>query len=217
MTENFEQPKSPSESPELDLEKKKFTKRVAELFEVGLESNDIYAYHGTTAEAIKYLATHGRLPSSGSYGAEVFYVPEGIGSSEGDQQHAEHYASWNALKYFILERIPFRPSNMEKLMYMFDDEDLENEFLEEAAKHGVNKRQLHNLIREAERTRKGVLVTLSRKMVADFEERAGVDVDQRSVITPQGLPIEYITGIEPLGQYEWDELEKLQKEADKKS
>lgn len=206
---------SEKESFDPDREKEfalEYKKRIAELFEIGLDSNDIYAWHGTTIEAIQHLARTGKLPASGSYGAELFYVPEGIGSHEGDQQHAEVYAQWNATKYYILERLKFKPGDMEKFMYMFDDDKLLNEFIHEAMEHGMDKKDVRHLIREAEVKRKGVLVTLSKRMKEDFEEKADVADDQRSVITSDGLPLDYITGIEPLGQYEWEELEKLQQE-----
>lgn len=185
-------------------------KRIAQLFEIGLNSDDVYAWHGTTIEAIQHLAETGKLPASGSYGDKFFYVPEGIGSYEGDQQQAETYAGINAVKYYLLNKLTFKPRNMENFMHMFVNDELFDEFIQEATENGMTEKDIRRIIREAEARRKGVLLTLSKRLKEDFEEISEGFGDEHCVITQGGFSIDYITGIEPLGQYEWEELEKLQ-------
>ena len=89
------------------------------------------------------------------------------------------------------------------------EEKFWEEFVAEAAQHGVDKRTINRLFREAEITRKGVVISISKRVKEDFEVKP-VDRDQKSIVTLSGLTIDYITGIEPLGKYEWEELEKIQ-------
>lgn len=203
-----------------DPEKEKFAKDVFQLFKVGLDSKDIYAFHGTTIEAIQYLSKHGTMPHSQFYGKEFYYAQLNPKSRkdvdfnyESQLEHAEFYAEWNVWKYYVLERLGFVPSDMSGFMYMDIDgqgDRLYKEFLEEAEEHGVNDEAVRSLIKEAENNRKGVVVTLSKGVKKDFKE-AEVDEDQRSISTPSGLPIKYITGIKPLGEYEKELLEQMGK------
>lgn len=203
-----------------DLEKGKFAKEVFQLSKIGLESEDIYAFHGTTIEAIQYLSQHGTMPHSQFYGREFYYAQLNPKSRkevdfdyESQLEHAEFYAEWNVWKYYVLERIGFVPSNMSGFMYMEIDgqgDRLYKEFLEEAAEHGISEETIRKLIEEAQNSRKGVVVTLSKRVKKDFKETK-VDTDQRSISAPSGLPIEYITGIEPLGEYERGILEEMGK------
>ena len=194
----------------------KFGSQVSRLFEEGLNSEDVYAYHGTSIEALTHLAKSGRLPSNGSYGTDLFIAPVIPGEDQLD--HAKVYANWNGAKYYVLESLPFRPKNMERFMWLISDPDPEDpklkEVFEEAAQHGIDEDKLKQLVKEGNASRKGVVLSLSRKLIEDFKEEPDPDApsadDQKKITLKDGLPIDYITGIEPIGQYEWDELVKIQ-------
>jgi hypothetical protein len=187
-----------------------FSMEVSRLFELGIQDTP-YAWHGTSVDAILYLAEHGELPASGSSGSEFFFAPEYLAPGE-QEEHGKHYAWWNASKVYITQKLPFEVKDKERFMYMFEDDELLESFIkEEASPHGITEEQLVGLFKETTAQCEGVLLGISSSITQDFKEGAFAGKDQKSVIIPQGgLPIKYITGIEALGQYEWDQLITVQ-------
>jgi hypothetical protein len=193
---------SPAESTSIEINERVWQEKIKELFAIGLDSDDVYAYHGTSVGAIKFLAQHGKLPNTGSH-SDFFYVPADTKDWEED---VKFYAAWSAERYALLERLPFTPSDMHTFMYMYDDSEMFDKFVKEAATYGLTRNQLLTWMDEIKKSNKGVIITLSRQLVKDYQETRSLD-DEGSVAAV--LDIKYITGIEPCGQVEWDELKKI--------
>ncbi|MEA3464360.1 MAG: hypothetical protein U9R14_04815 [Patescibacteria group bacterium] len=201
-----------------------YNKRVAKLFETGLNSEDIHGWHGTSIEAILYLAKHGRLPVSGLYEDTLYYAPKESLSIKA-QDHASMYANDLAKEYFVLNQLPFEVKNRELFSGIFDHENYDDEtrklveddlkkfIAEEVIPNNFDENTFRNLVREANK-RKGVIISLSERITQDYEEHGGDDMDleDMSIQTKKGLPIQYITGIVPLGLTERKELEKIKQQ-----
>lgn len=215
----------PSASDQESREKNDFPyiHKVAELFEKGLDvDEEAYGYHGTSIEAIEHLARTGVLPSTASYGGRFYFIPQGVTVAFGqtDEEHAESYSEINAQKAYVLSRLPFRPSDMETFHNLFDapDETDMEIFFEEAEKHNFSRGDLSKLLTECRKQkRRGIVLTLSPKIKEEFKVEEDVDSEQRSIATEGGLPIEFITGIDPRGEYEYGVMMKIQEYADKLS
>lgn len=187
-----------------------FPKMVANLFESGLQRQDIGGFHGTTIEAIRHLANFGTLPTTGTY-ADVFYFAQIDDKNQAQDQikRATAYAEWNAKKRFILDRLPFKPKDPEVFMYALASDKLYDEIALESISHGMTKDQLARLFNSANSSnRRGVLLSLSSDILQ--LPLSHEDENQSSTVIPGGLSINYINGIEPLGQYEWDVLVEMQ-------
>ncbi len=207
-----------------------YEKKVAELFEAGLDSEDVFGYHGTSIEAMQKLAETGRLPNGGRHPGRLYIVPMSNKLNPfTPREDAESYADWNAKKHFIRSYLPFEPtaedmenlseycsSNMGGKMREVDYQILDakgeiRRLIEKCEKNGLGEDQLVKLRRKA-KSRKGVIIALSNSLSSDFELKSQENVPKECYIeVPDGLPIEYVTGIEPVGQYEWDALAKMQK------
>jgi hypothetical protein len=192
-------------------------------FEVGRNTSDLYAYHGTAIESIGYALTSGFLPPLGGWKNEFYFVPEGIGSHEGDFEHASNYAELNAVKWFVrkhlhprLEMINMEVFNNYFMEFEPDFEDV-SALLRELNRVGVRRAEVDILRKQARKTRKGVVLILSNKIKDDYEVTLGEGYDQYRIVANEGLPLFYITGIEPLGDYEYDFLAKIQEEVDTNS
>ncbi|GEM_PF-2284797 len=196
-----------------------YKKRVAKLCEIGLNSDDIYAWHGTSIEAIIHLANYGNLPSDSVHGDRFFYAPSrdysGLPLGVRPQLEAEGYAMSLSAEYYVISQLPFKIKDRAIFNNIFDfDEALEKFINNEVIPNNFNEQLFRQLVREAYEKRKGVVITLSKRITENYKEIGGdtlEDCDQ-SIITENGLPIQFITGIKPLGQYERSELDKIQKE-----
>lgn len=197
-------------------EKKKsleYKRKIAELFKIGLNSDDIYARHGTSIEAVFELAKSGKLPTSLSSEGDFFYVPENAvfeDPTESVSKRTEQYANTLAAEHYVQNQLPFKVKNESSFANMFDFEDeLEKFIKEEAIPNGVKEEFVRRLVKEASDKRKGVVITLSKSIAQNYKEVRGDDPEDMMITAKDGLPLKYITGIIPLGQYEQDVLKKI--------
>lgn len=210
------------------IEQKKsleYKRKIVELFEIGETSEDIHAWHGTSIEAILYLAKHGRLPISGLSEDTLYYAPKEFMHIEA-KEHASMYANELAEEYYVLSHLPFEVKDYNLFSGIFDNENYNadcKEFVENDLKKFIKKeitpnnfdeKLFRSLVTEAPKKCKGVLISLSKRIAQDYEEHGGDDMDfeDMCIQTKDGLPLQYITGIVPLGQYEREELEKIKKQ-----
>jgi len=185
------------------------------LIEQGLDKIDeAVAVHGTGIEAIVHLIQHGTLPREGRHPDEFFFYPLTLGKNKALDE-AKAYAEWNALKYYVLDKLSFSLDNdtLEELSsYVMGIMDFEEclQLGRLCRERGVTERDLVRWISEAQgQKREGVLVLLSPQLFDEFspiidEEEGKVDMGEL------GLSTKYILGIEPLGQHEWDVINALQ-------
>ncbi len=186
--------------------------RTIELFENGI-SETPYAWHGTSIQAIIYLARHGKLPAEGTLGDSFYYAPEAANPGE-QEQHARVFAEHEAKYRFLLSRLPYDPTDKQTLKFSDPtDVDYEEIIIPEAIKHGMKPRTVELLYYEG-RQFKGVLIGVTEAVAAYGELTTAIE-DERYAIIPDGLPIDHITGIEPLSDHEWDILTGLQEDIGK--
>ncbi|TRZ77631.1 hypothetical protein D4R87_02350 [bacterium] len=224
--ENKESINQTESSQTIEQEKTlEYKRKIVELFEIGEKSEDIYAWHGTSIEAILYLAKHGRLPISDLNESALYYAPEESLRIEA-KEHASMYANKLAEEYYVLNKLPFKIKDYKLFSGIFDHENYDTEckeFVEDDLKKFIKKEIIPNnfdvelfrlFVAEAPKKCKGALISLSKSITQDYEEHMGDDMEfeDMCVQTKDGLPLQYMTGIVPLGQYEREEFEKMKKE-----
>ncbi len=189
---------------------------VSRLFEIGIAETP-HSWHGTSVEAIIHLAEHGNLPATGSFGTEFYYFPEELGDEEvGTAQfYAGRWAEHNAVKIHVLKRLPFVPRDLGRFMWaVLESGEERDAFLrEDAHQHGISMSKLIDMERQARACRSGVVLGLSADIERDFEVVYEHDNERAVRVDASGMPLQYITGIEPAGHYERDVLIKLQESA----
>ncbi len=200
---------------------KESARKVAELFESGLDREDeAIGVHGTSIEAIMYLAEHGKLPPGARTPGEFYYYPLGKGFDAVDRAK-KIYADWNVMKYYISSKLPFK---LDKGLYeelsqfiLLNGDSKEDypKLLRMCNRHGITERQLSAWGEEARsQGRKGVVILLSKDILKDgykvSEDKTGSDDNEARFSIKRGLPLKYIIGIEPVGNYEYKKLEELQ-------
>jgi len=179
--------------------------QVVELFEKGLEE-DCYGLHGTSIEAIQYLAQHGRLPSIGVNQGELYFTI--ADEFEKALKETRQYALSNAQRHYFLSQLPFDATGEDLIPEIlgFELNELLKDLPDLKAKcegHGLSQNDLDRMWAESNK-REGVVVSLSRKLepLARTAEQMGgeyewtMDSNDRVVQTPGGLELVYITGLE---------------------
>lgn len=184
---------------------------------------DVIGFHGTSAEAIRHLAEHGRMPIGGLLEDRFFISPKDrtTGWCEGytPQNDAKKYGLINAVRSKLISDITQqRELTREEIMRIFmgfestdmlvnplgKEDDVAQAFVMNALgipRHADYKKYIEMIQRE----RKGILLTLGKSILKNPSVVTMHDGDY--VITdPRGISIEHIHGIEPLGDYEWKEL-----------
>jgi hypothetical protein len=144
---------------------------------------------------------------------------------------AQHYAEWNASKFYIVRNLGYRPKNFEEFSGLLGGSTLYfqnvpefdtprfktwidtmsewQDHLFEAREHGLSAKKFFNII-NASQNRKGVVLSFSPKILERYNITEDIDAPEEHVICSSSLSLECISGIEPLGQIEWDILVKLQ-------
>jgi hypothetical protein len=186
--------------------------KISELLTTGLDGENIIGYHGTSIEAIWYLAQKGNLPANGRHPGKLYFYPLQDEDIEKQQYEASVYSRWNAWKHYIIQKLPFTP-NHEDICNFRDIELEELPHLHAQCKaHNISEQQIARWLGEALEERNGVIITLSHQVTPVFDVKIPSQNEkyERYIDVPQGFPIQYIAGIEPLGQYEWQALQKFQ-------
>ena len=186
----------------------KYRLKIKELFHTGLDSDDILAYHGTSVKTIEHLARTGRTPITGFTGNEFCFAMITEEHSKSHQlDHAMHYAEIVGIRRYVLDKLPFIAQERGEIFSLEEEETMEA-ILQQGEQYNLTERHLFKLTKEAERNIKGIVITLSHKLKDNFKFLYDTDESHR-IIIPNGLNIDFISGIEPLGQYEWDTIESI--------
>ena len=218
-------------------EKQEKIKRVIQLFEAGLDSPDCIGYHGTSLEAMDFLIEHGHLPGGGYDKGSTTDIPDGekyLYFFPKKSEFSKHELADSFLEdEEILEETKGYSQGiagshylLKKLGLNIDDQDLEFKArcltgripidAEEEYQHfiglGINEKVLDKTIEEAKK-RRGVILVLSKKVleshvISNGDEEGG---DLR-ILIPEGLTLEFLSGIEPVGQEEYRYFATLQKQ-----
>lgn len=210
-------------------------RKLIELFERGLDDEDAIGYHGTSLESIEYLIRNGHLPG-GTFEnppkhevqpGDFYFFPNKAKFPEHPLASTFHdadtaidkaaiYAQDIAEEHYLMKKLGLDFSNM-KLRnaarwvtegYTVDSETCYRLLLAQ----GLSKGNLDRAIKEA-RGRKGVVLGLGPSMI---EQHLPMEGDKGhgdlKIHLPAGLDISFLSGLEPIGQQEWDFFEKLQQE-----
>lgn len=174
-----------------------------------------FGLHGTSIEAIKHLAVHGRMPNSGLSGHEFHFCPRtGTKYTKGPYGEAVYYAQVNASRNALIAALRKSDAQLDdkfiKGILQFaepqfaynEDWNLTRRILKCLDMETIRKFNcfIDQILKKSRGLIIGILPT-----VQELGPTQGADEDL-VVTVPQGLPIQYISGIEPLGQTEWHEI-----------
>ncbi|MDD4899260.1 MAG: ATP-binding protein [Candidatus Omnitrophica bacterium] len=202
------------------MEGEGYHKEIARLLESGLDNKDqAIGVHGTSVEAIQYLAQHGHMPvAAPDVGREFYFYTATEENFEDAAYEAKDYAQEHAIMRYIIGKFSFQ---LKGKAYFELTEFLIHPSLQElkqfphlnklCRQHGITKEKILQWIQESKALgRQGVIILVSKEIAKDFVVNTMPgDTVGYIVVAEEGLPIKYIVGIEPLGEYEWDNLEGL--------
>ena len=158
------------------------------------------------------LFRSGRLPTSILFGEQYFCAPEHLDPGE-QEGLAESYANLNGQRLYIEQNLPVevRDHNLfvGAVMNIFFQR---SEYCKEVlVPQGYSWLEFEALCNKAEQARKGVLLGFSEEIATDFVlDTSNEDSAEYSFVALGGLSIAYLSGIEPLGDYEWNVMTTLQ-------
>ncbi len=217
-------------------EKNKRMQFLSNGFSQGLNDPNIIAYHGCTLDTIQYLLEHGKMPGAtrnrlattkeGNPEISVFPISattdyEARVGFGGDTalEGASSYAGASAEIVTFSRSLGLDPhANAETMARIVPD--MENEqIISELNRVG---RQV--TVAEIEKARKitksskngGVVIGISKEAFERYKHRSATSRGEKGeelIEVPDGLPIQYIVGIEPMGNTEYQFFENLQKES----
>lgn len=214
----------------------RYLEQVKKLAEEGIdeEQNNVIGYHGTSIEAIAHLAQFGKLPANGHWRGKIFFwSPEVLKEKEGTAMKiAADYAHLNGIRWHVFKQLLDQGlvledklrsdflSMWESIMeidsngirlcpYSVANEDTEEYDATVATLEGqsiMSHKDFVLLYEEIYSTRRGVVLGIADS-ISCLKPSDGGCADL-VVSASQGLPIEHICGIEPMGQFEWGEIIK---------
>ena len=221
-------------------------RRLVSLFESGLDSPDIMAYHGTSLEALQELIKTGNLPTGkteGGIGYLYFFrldmpVPEnflfGETEEESSEGGAKMYAESLAYEASLCRILGLDIRNerefleaMDHILFQYQSRAVTGRSTTLTEGHLLNGSQYDDILSkyldeygfpcikaafDESIKRKGVIIGINQKILNHDPQSAYEDLDDEGwrVNLPEGLPLEYISGLEPVGQPEYEVFEKMQ-------
>ena len=191
----------------------KYLPRVLELFGRGLDDENVTGLHSTSLDAILELSAKGKLPNRGREPKKFYFYPLEGHDFNKILKNASFYSEWITRYRYLREKLHFKPdpeeiSNLESLRL-----DYLPRLNMQCRTSGITEEQIHQWLRDFKNLKsKGVVISISEYADADFDiSQVKEFPDERYLRIKGGLGIAHISGIDPRGQYEWDELIKLQK------
>ena len=200
-------------------------KHIVQLFEMGLNSEDCIGYHGTSLESVNHMVNNGVLLGRlYDTSRAVYFFPFKskfqnhplVDTFPGEHDILERtskYARQNAESHYFIRVLDLDIEKKEDLIesFMLSDRNYSmNEILKKHPKLGFRRSNLLKIIRESEK-RKGFILGLNSKVLQSFIIENGDEKEgDLKIICSNGLSYEYLSGIEPLGQEEWNYFVKLQ-------
>ena len=222
-------PPPPQENSEAVQEERR--KKLVKLFEKSMDAKGSIGYHGTSLEAIEYLIEHGYLPgrkfdNTGSNQNFVYFYPRKsafpknsklTGDYIPDEKLIEDTSTYSKsvagahyfMKAFGLDIADSEVEDRAGALLGSGEQNwkpAEQYFLDK----GIQKEKLYEVI-ELARKRKGVVLSLKKKILKEHEvSRGDVEGEDVKIAVPEGLSLEMLAGLEPMGEQEFDYFEKLQ-------
>ncbi len=214
-----------------------YYERITELAEADLlyeRDSGVYALHGTSIQAIRFLAEHGRMPvsgfvsfeSSGHQRGEFYFVPSDSSAPTSPETIALRYAKMLSARsrlfsLFKPEDFSLSDEDIFNLMQIFTFHDPDQHLgavdYEYEYPHlipvlaQILKCQPSEILVHLSRfhmKKAGIIIALNSRIYDDYEVHAGDTDDDRYIVVPEGLPIDCIASIEPVGQEDYDALFK---------
>lgn len=109
----------------------------------------------------------------------------------------------------LADRVTGQPPGRFESMKEFFQECKSAELYDLLKRKGHSDQDVKRVLVEATQ-REGIVLAIRKTIVGIFDLHEDVtDREALAVVCPQGLPIEHICGIEPCGDYEYEQLEKL--------
>lgn len=194
-----------------------FLQQVQDLASKGVahDEHDLLGFHGTSVEAVKYLAMHGKMPVQGACENEFYFCPKtGKQYLNGPRGEAEKYAGINGVRSYLVGLLKSKGSDLshgdvmkvaesQSVMHcVFEDQEVVRDKIM-GVLECTTIRQLENYYQKLRNRRRGVLLGIRSSVLALGIQKS---LDEDLVLITEGLPIDYITGIEPLGDFEWDQI-----------
>lgn len=199
----------------------KYLNQIKELAEKGVDEddNDIIGLHGTSIEAIRYLAEHGRMPISGCC-KTTFHcaLVSGTEYIPGPYAEAKGYAKLNTVRNALIaqlmkQRVAISRASLEEIMGIVEDHSILSDVEDSTRVRellmsclNMSKQKFAKYYEELYRNSHGVVLGI-KPTIKELESALG-DSEDLVVVVPEGLQIKHISGIEPEGQSEWDEILK---------
>lgn len=197
--------------------------QIKKLSEKGVDENDddIFGLHGTSIEAIKYLAKYGTMPTTGDTKYHFHFCPKAETSYwNGPYERAREYARINAVRnalIAILEEngLQLNRSIIDEILDFGEEGNLPGGLLISDSGKELCKKimscldikyeyRFDKFYRELQNNNRGLVLGISPKIKSIAVP--GPHRGDLMVVVPQGLPLDYISGIEPEGQLEWNEI-----------
>ena len=222
----------PKFNPETESERSKRVDYLLRIFELGLDSNDIIGYHGTSLEVVKEMIDTGKI--KGGYGGhfenEIGILPKQlsiflknakvklVSDVEGhlddpSLRAAAGYAKVNAVHHRAMVALGYSLDDRGKYS-LVGDENLQDDLLIAGKLTKKEIRVIRNTYTKA-RKMHGVVFGLHKDALTDFDLRPVKESDEkgeRIIVCPNGIDLRYLIGLEPEGQEEWNYFVKLQKQ-----
>jgi hypothetical protein len=204
--------------------------QIAKLFENGIDRAQTVGYHGTSIGALEVALKTGLIPADRT-GYLYFFpnpthprmqgpspgfrlIPSAFGPSHLPFLGAEKYATTIADDHLILQKlnIPMTNKAITALALLHDTANLRGRARAKAffAPYGYTLDQVDSVaLNVIQNEPAGGIILGFHPTVFDRYKLSNADEGLR-IRVPAGLPIQYLQGIEPLGQREYDYLEGLQ-------
>lgn len=225
--------RAPKKEKEFSIEESKRIEFLIHLFENGLNSENIIAYHGTSIQAIDQIIRGGVLRGSRyddkysdpkghlyvfptldylkQYSPEYkIAFPEEYSKLE---ERAGGYAGDRAREYYLAEKLGIDMvsesgrDDLDEILFAGLTSELRQKYFA-----GGQLSEPEKLFKEME-TRKGVVLGLHKDLLEKYQiKHDGKQQDDGWYIdVKNGLDYKLLCGIEPLGQVEWDFFTDLKK------
>lgn len=200
-----------------------YLRSVVELFAAGIEEEP-FGWHGTNIEAMYYLAQYGRLPLTGCFGKDFYFVPSSMPAQNNGTSTAKTTATASAIQNvraaYVARRFPdYGANNPRELFFSAVDDYRDEDDDKRVISSLLNGAEGDKTIEDFQRVREegiqhgvgAVLLGISQDILQFPTRHIGPNQSERVVRTDdRGVSIAQITGIEPLDQYAWDQLVLMQ-------
>ena len=198
-----------------------FLENVATLAEKGVDpiAPSTFGLHGTSIQAIKYLAKHGRMPASPIYMNEFHIVSKTGKYPRGPYVESQNYARLHTFRNTLILAMRNRMREVDphliRQVLGLEDDCYERGIFPGPGEPEIQKKIMKTLNIDSEyhfgqflvqmlQEKHGVVLSLCPEIL-ELQHRKGVG-DDIVVTDPDGVPLNMINGIEPQGQFEWKEL-----------